>query len=83
MSYICEICGKTNSIGRSQQHKRGVAGKRWKNRAQETPRSFKINLQKKTVKVDGVEKQVKVCANCIKRIKKFNAIKGYSNITIV
>ncbi len=33
MSYICDKCGKDIVTGRSQQHKRGVAGKRWKKRA--------------------------------------------------
>ena len=83
MSYVCQICGKTNVYGHSQKHRRGVAGKRWKNRAQITPRMFKVNLQKVTVSANGDEKQMRLCAKCIKRIKKFGAIKTYKNIAVV
>jgi len=62
MVKACAICGKTAVFGRSQQHRRGVAGKRWKNRAQTTKRLFKVNLQK----VNG---QL-LCTDCISRLKK-------------
>jgi ribosomal protein L28 len=81
---VCQICNKKKSIGRSQQHKRGVAGKRWKKRAQSTPRVFKPNLQKKTVSfASGETKQMKLCTKCIKRIKKFGSIKKHRNIAFV
>ena len=79
---ICEICGKKTAVGRSRQHKRGVAGRRWKKRAQATPRLFKPNIQKRTVIISGEKKQMKLCAKCIKRIRKFSSIKSYSNITL-
>ena len=62
MAYICENCGKAAVVGKSQKHRRGVAGKRWKNRVTPTPRLFKANLQKFEGKT--------LCAKCIKRIKK-------------
>ena len=80
MSYICQICGKKNVMGSSQKHKRGVAGKRWKFRAQATPRLFRINLQRKTVVINGEKKKMRICANCIKRIKKFGAVRKYKKI---
>jgi ribosomal protein L28 len=83
MAYVCEICGKSTVVGRSQQHKRGVAGRRWKKRAQSTPRLFKPNLQKKTVVIAGDNKQMFLCAKCIKRIKKFGSIKSYKSIALV
>jgi ribosomal protein L28 len=64
-------------------HGRGVAGKRWKKRAQVTPRLFKINLQKKTVLINGMVKQMRLCTKCIKRIKKFASIGDYKNISFV
>lgn len=82
MAYVCEICGKKTSVGRSQKHKRGVAGKRWRNRAQATPRVFRPNLQKKTVIISGKEKKMLLCAKCIKRIRKFKSVKDYSNIAL-
>ncbi len=70
MANICEICGKKTVIGRSQRHKRGVAGQRWKKRAQVTSRTFKPNLQRATVIIKGKEKQITLCAKCLKRFKK-------------
>lgn len=81
MSYVCQICHKGNVAGHSKKHKRGVAGKRWKFRAQVTPRLFKINLQKKTVVIGGEEKQMRLCAKCIKRIKNFGNIGNYKSIS--
>jgi large subunit ribosomal protein L28 len=82
---ICENCGKKTVVGRSQQHKRGVAGKRWKKRAQATPRVFKPNIQKVTVVIKGEERQMKLCTSCIKRFKKEGRLKsqqirGLSNL---
>lgn len=80
---ICQICGKGKVVGRSQQHKRGVAGKRWKKKTTKTRRVFKPNLQMKTFTVNGEEKKMKVCGKCIKRVKKFNSIGKYKNIQVV
>lgn len=82
MSYICQICDKSTSVGGSQKHKRGVAGKRWRDRAQHTPRLFKPNLQMVTVLLNDAEQKMKLCTKCIKRIKKFGQIQNYKNIAI-
>ena len=83
MSYVCEICHKKTVAGRSQQHRRGVAGKRWKKRAEVTLREFRPNLQKVTLKINSETKQMKICTKCLKRIKKYKAIKDYTNISVV
>lgn len=67
---VCAICSKGNVMGISQRHKRGVAGKRWRNRAQATTRVFGANLQVATVTMNGKEVKTKVCTKCIKRQKK-------------
>jgi len=82
MSLVCEICGKGKSEGNSQTHRRGVAGKRWRHRSQVTPRTFYANLQLKTFTIGGDRKQMRVCTKCLKRIKKYGKIKGYSSIII-
>lgn len=69
-------------VGRSHTHKRGVAGKRWRKKTTKTPRLFKVNLQKVTVSVNGEEKQMRLCAKCIKRIKKYKSIGDYKSISI-
>lgn len=78
---MCDICGKESQMGRSQQHGRGVAGRRWKKRAQETPRMFKPNLQNATIKINENVSKMKLCTKCLKRIKKYNAIGDYKNIS--
>ncbi len=83
MAYICDICGKRTSIGVSQRHGRGVAGKRWRNRAQATKRTFKPNLQKKTFVVSGEKVKMKVCAKCTKAAKKYGKVKDIKNIAVV
>jgi ribosomal protein L28 len=83
MSYICEICGKKNVMGRSQKHHRGVAGKRWRKRAPETSKLFKVNLQRVTLKIGGEEKKMRICTKCLKKIKKDGKIKSYSSISVV
>ncbi|MEJ2441677.1 MAG: 50S ribosomal protein L28 [Patescibacteria group bacterium] len=82
MSYICEICGKGIVVGRSQRHKRGVAGKRWKKRAPSTKRLFKPNLQKATLIISGKKAKMNVCAKCLKKIKKTGSVGDYSNIAV-
>jgi len=65
MSMVCENCGKKRVFGSSQRHGRGVAGKRWNKRAQETKRTFSPNLQ--------VYKGKKLCTSCLKKIKAKNS----------
>jgi len=68
MAAICDNCGKALVHGRQSMHHRGVAGKRWKKRAQVTLRTFKPNLQK----VAGM----KLCTDCVSRFKKDGKIGG-------
>lgn len=78
MAYICDNCEKATVYGRQSTHHRGVAGKRWRKRAQTTLRTFKPNLQKIGVLVSGKKVQMKLCTNCIKRFKKDGKIKTFS-----
>lgn len=70
MSYICQNCGKGITYGRTQRHRRGVAGKRWAKRAQSTLRTFRPNLQKIAVVVGNTKVQMLLCTKCIKRFNK-------------
>jgi ribosomal protein L28 len=82
MAYVCEICHKKTVVGRSQKHKRGVAGRRWRKAVTATRRVFRPNLQRKTLIIAGEKRKMRVCAKCIKRIKKFGSVKDYSNIAV-
>jgi len=70
MAAMCAVCGKSAQFGKSYTHHRGVAGGRWKKRAQKTNRIFKVNLQRVTAVEGGFRMQVRLCGKCIKRIKK-------------
>ena len=70
MAFMCDNCGKGVVHGRQSMHKRGVAGKRWKKRAQSTLRLFMPNLQKIAVMVDGKKTQRRICTDCIRKFKK-------------
>lgn len=61
MAYVCDNCGKGIVAGRTSSHARGVAGKRWKKRAQKTSRLFKPNLQ--------MYMGSKLCSDCISKLK--------------
>jgi large subunit ribosomal protein L28 len=67
----CIVTGKGNLYGRSHTHHRGVAGGRWKKRAQKTQRIFRPNLQTVTIITQtGDRQQVRVSTKALKRIKK-------------
>lgn len=66
----CYHCHKGKMYGRSHTHHRGVAGGRWKKRAQKTPKLFRPNLQPVMIIDSGKDIRVKLCTKCIKRIKK-------------
>jgi len=70
MENACYHCGKTVLFGRSHTHHRGVAGGRWKKRAPKTQRIFKVNFVRLSILENGVKKRIKLCANCLKRVKK-------------
>lgn len=83
MSFICDNCGKVTVTGRTHQHKRGIAGKRWLKRAPVTLRTFSPNLQRATVLVSGKAIKMKLCTKCIKRFKKEGKIKTRATRTSV
>ncbi len=66
----CYYCEKGIIFGRTHTHHRGVAGGRWKKRAPKKERIFKPNLQAVKIIEAGKTIRVKVCAKCIKRVKK-------------
>lgn len=70
MKNACYHCGKTVLFGRSHTHHRGVAGGRWKKRAPKTRRIFRVNFVRLSIIEKGVKKRIKLCANCLKRVKK-------------
>ena len=55
MSKVCEFCGKLAVAGRSISHSHRTVA-----------RTFKPNIQRVTVVVDGHKKKANVCTRCLK-----------------
>ena len=55
MSKVCEFCGKHAVAGRSISHSHRTVA-----------RTFKPNIQRVTVVVDGHKKKATVCTRCLK-----------------
>ena len=55
MSKVCDICGKHAVAGRSISHSHRTVA-----------RTFKPNIQRVTVVVDGQRKKMNVCSRCLK-----------------
>ena len=55
MSKVCEICGKAPSAGRNVSHSHRV-----------TNRTFRPNIQKVTIKLNGKVKRANVCTKWLK-----------------
>lgn len=65
MAFKCDNCGKSQMLGHRVSHA--------KNR---TNHAFKPNIQKKRIMVDGQSMRVKLCANCIKTLRKVKKVKA-------
>jgi len=61
MAKRCDICGRGPQYGNRISHAHNVTRRRWL-----------INLQRLRVRVDGVQKRLKVCTACLRsgRVQK-------------
>lgn len=66
----CDVCGKTTTYGRNIRHKHSG---RWERKAPKTNRTFKANVQKKTLIVDGIPLRLKICTRCLRTTLKATA----------
>lgn len=62
MAFACDLCGKGVTYGETHTHKRGVAGGRWKKKAQSTRKVFAPNLH--------TYKKLKFCTKCLRIVKQ-------------
>lgn len=67
MANKCEYCEKGVQIGRNIRHKRGVAGGRWKRKAQKTFRKWSPNLHSVRVIEKGKVVRRRLCTKCMRR----------------
>ena len=69
MSRKCELCGRTTTFG-NQLTRRGLAkakGGVGKKITGKTKRTFKPNIQRVRMLVNGQVRRVKVCTRCMKK----------------
>jgi large subunit ribosomal protein L28 len=66
MAKVCELCGKSTIAGKRIQHHHSIG---WKYKAPRSVRTFKPNLRKLKVNVEGNSKRIDVCMKCYKRLK--------------
>ena len=69
MAFKCDNCGKGSQHGWTGKHGRGVAGGRWKKRAQKTPKLFRPNLHMANILVKGVKTKMNLCTKCLRKLK--------------
>lgn len=67
MAKVCELCGKSTIAGRNIQHHHSIG---WKYKAPRSTRTFKPNLKKIKVDVDGDVRSIYVCMKCYKKLNK-------------
>lgn len=75
MAYICLNCGKGSWISKRSQHHKGVAGGAWKHKAQKSRKVFRANLHQMRVVLDDTRQKVKLCSNCLSKLKKDGSLK--------
>lgn len=73
MAYQCYNCDKGNWAGKRSQHHKGVAGGSWKHKAQKSVKLFRANLHYVKLMVDGTPKRVKLCTDCISKMRQTKA----------
>ncbi len=67
MSKVCEICEKSTVAGKRIQHHHSIG---WRFKAPRSKRTFKPNLKKVKVDVDGTTKSMNICMKCYKKLRK-------------
>lgn len=72
MARECEITGKKTSFGGNKKHRRGKSGSGgvWAFKAPNTKRTWKPNLRKVKVEINGQTKRIKVSMKAYKKMRK-------------
>lgn len=70
MAYSCDFCGRGVQYGETSAHHRGVAGGRWKKKAQATRKVFKPNLHVRRIQIANAEMvKVRLCTKCLRKLR--------------
>ncbi|OGC45392.1 hypothetical protein A2400_02055 [candidate division WS6 bacterium RIFOXYB1_FULL_33_14] len=66
MAKVCELCGKSTTAGRRIQHHHSIG---WRFKAPRSKRTFKPNLRKIKVDIDGDVQSIYACMKCYKKLR--------------
>jgi len=64
----CDICGKVPAAGRNIRHQARTS--KWVRRAPKTNRSFSPNIQRTTITIGAVRRQINACTRCLRTAAK-------------
>ena len=64
---VCQICEKHTMFGRNIRHK---SSGRWERKAHKTSRTFKPNIHKQHVMIDGMLQRINICTRCLRTTTK-------------
>ncbi len=67
MAGKCDLCDKHTTFGRNIRHKHSG---RWKRKAPRTSRTFKPNVHRRRLMIDGKQVRVNVCTSCLRTMLK-------------
>ena len=78
MARVDEITGKKTAFGGNHKHRRGKSGGGgvWKFKAPNTKRTWKPNLRKVKLTVNGHTKRVKVSMKTYKKLRKMAEVEA-------
>ena len=66
MAKVCELCSKSTVAGKRIQHHHSIG---WRFKAPKSKRTFKPNIRKIKVDVDGNTQSINVCMKCYKKLQ--------------
>jgi large subunit ribosomal protein L28 len=70
---LCQVCGKHTMFGRNIRHRHSG---RWERKAPETPRTFRPNVHKQVINVDGVSVKLHICTRCLRTLAKVPKVRA-------
>lgn len=78
MARVDELTGKKTSFGGNHKHRRGSSGGGgvWRFKAPNTKRTWKPNLRKVKLTVNGVTKRVKISMKTYKKLRKMAEVEA-------
>lgn len=85
MARVCEVTGRKTRTGHTRTHNRGKAGGvdgPWSKKAQAKKRTWKPNLRKVKVNIDGSTKRITMSMKAYKKLKKEGSIRNLDGVRI-